>query len=260
MRNDTVIHAWKSSHNATTLALAGIASVDSAPWKFYRGSGKSSPVVTNAWSDLGRNGLPEQKRHFLLGGEFAFWTDPYCYINGCVRPGSPIGGGAGLFGPHRNAEFSRSAGGMLWPFGHLAAGSFWHYSADLATDEVASRAVYEQNTLASWRGGLVCPTGCSCSMTSVCGEPLLPTPVPSPAPPQSKACEWHSDTGIDGNDFKRAAAFSKEECCALCLSTQGCAASDFNPLAQMCHLKRSFNPVWRNDGSLACVPKTDRLV
>jgi len=228
--------------------------VDSNPSRFYRGSGKSTPGVTKAWSDLNKESIPEENRHFLLGGEFAFWTDPYCYINGCVRPGSGHGGGADLFGPHRDAEFSRSAGGMLWPFGHLAAGSFWHYDGHLEVDEVASRATHRQNTLASWRGGLVCPTGCECTMTSICGEPLLPTPAPSPPAPSSKNCKWHSDTIIQGDAFETLNVQSKEECCAACLNAEGCAASEFNYLTKTCRLTRAFNAVWRNDGSLACVP------
>jgi len=255
MLNDTIIHAWKGgANNATSLASQGIATVDSNPSHFYRGSGKSTPGVTKAWSDLNKQSIREENRHFLLGGEFAFWTDPYCYINGCVRPGSPRGGGADLFGPHRDAEFSRSAGGMLWPFGHLAAGSFWHYSGHLEVEEVASRATHRQNTLASWRGGWVCPTGCECTMTSICGEPLLPTPAPSPPAPSSKKCKWHSDTVIRGDAFQTLNLLSKEECCAACLNAEGCAASEFNSLTKACRLTRVFDTVWRNDGSLACVP------
>jgi len=165
-----------------------------------------------------------------------------------------------LFGPHRDHEFSRSAGGYLWPFGHLAAGSFWHFDKDLTKGEVLSRAIYKQNTLASWRGGWVCPTGCDCTMTSICGEPLLPSPAPSPPTPASKDCKWHSDTGIEGNDFQKVAVNSKEECCAVCSDTDKCVAADFNPMTLVCHLKQAFNPVWRNDGSLACVPNTQQLV
>jgi len=209
---------------------------------------------------LEKKSIPLDRQHFLLGGEFAFWTDAYCYINGCVRPGSPRGSGADLFGPHRDKEFTLSAGGMLWPFGHLAAGSFWHYDGSLSVDEVASRAAYKHNTLAAWRGGVVCPTGCECTMTSVCGVPLLPTPAPSPPAPQSKNCKWHSDTSIEGNDFKQVNVLSKEECCAACQVTGGCAAAEFDPLTALCHLKSEFTPVWRNDGSLACVPSTHQIV
>merc|ERR1712110_587099 len=102
------------------------------------------------------------------------------------------------------------------------------------------------NTLASWRGGMVCPTGCDCKMTSICGEPLVLPPAPSPAP-TSKNCTWKSDTGLSGNDFQKLNVNNKEECCAACHEAAGCAASDFNPLTKICHLKHTFEPVWRND-------------
>merc|ERR1712048_671531 len=72
---DTIIHSWKGSMNATKLATLGVASVDSNPGKFYRGGGKSCPAVTKAWSDLEPWSVPEENRSFLLGGEYAFWTD-----------------------------------------------------------------------------------------------------------------------------------------------------------------------------------------
>jgi len=258
-RNDTIIHAWKGgSKNATSLATRGIAAVDSNPSRFYRGGGRTTPTsVTKAWSDLEKWKVPVENQHLLLGGEFAFWTDAWCYINGCTRPGSPRGGGADLFSPARDDEFAKSVTGMLWPYGHLAAGSFWHFVGDLEKDEVAQRANYWQNTLVSNRGGMVCPVGCDCTISSVCGEPLLPPPAPSPPTPTSKNCTWKSDTGIEGNDFKKVSVASKEECCAACRNVEGCAVSDFNPMTSVCHLKRAFNPVWRNDGSLACLPNTE---
>merc|ERR1711998_410870 len=176
-------------------------------------------------------------------------------INGCVRPGSPSGAGHELFGPDKDEEFSRSAGGLLWPFGHLAAGSFWHYNASVDVEEIRLRATQRQNTLASWRGGQVCPTDCECTMTSVCDEPLVPAPSPSPAP-SSKACLWRSDTVLDGEDLKSLDLQSKEECCAACQDADGCTASNFDPLTKVCRLKQEFTPVWRNDGSLACIPST----
>merc|ERR1712139_97399 len=250
------IHSWKGgSDNATSLAAQGIASVDSNPSRFYRGSGKSMSTVTKAWSDLDRSSVPEAFQHFLLGGEFAFWADAYCYINGCVRPGSPYGAGHELFGPDKDDEFSRSASGLLWPFGHLAAGSFWHFDASVDVEEIRLRATRRQNTLASWRGGQVCPTDCECTYTSICNEPLVPGPSPSPAP-SSKACLWRSDTVLDGEDLKSLDLQSKEECCAACRDADGCAASNFDPLTKVCRLKQEFTPVWRNDGSLACIPST----
>merc|ERR1712127_600601 len=87
MQDDTIIHSWSGcSGNATSLAAQGIASVNSSPGRFYRGSGKSMSTVTKSWSDLERASVPKEHQHLLLGGEFAFWTDPYCYIHDCVKP------------------------------------------------------------------------------------------------------------------------------------------------------------------------------
>merc|ERR1712167_80149 len=108
---------------------------------------------------------------------------------------------------------------------------------------------------------------------SLCGG----KPTPSPAPP-SDACEWHSDTGLDGSDMETVVVQSKEECCGLCHATAGCAAADFNSLSEVhlgtpdhkgvyletleedlnpvagyrCHLKSDFSPKDRKDGSIAC--------
>jgi len=256
-QNDTIIHSWNGgSGNATSLAARGIASVDSAPYKFYRGDGKTMPAVTNSWADLDRASIPKENQHLLLGGEFAFWTDAYCYINDCVRPGSSIGGAAALFGPDKDEEFSRSAGGMLWPYGHLAAGSFWKYDETIDKEEIRQRATRRQNTLASWRGGNVCPTDCECTMTSVCKESLVPAPSPSPAP-SSHDCQWKSDTVLDGKDLKSVVLQSKEECCAACRDADGCAASNFDPLSRICHLKQEVGTMtWINNGFLACIPTT----
>merc|ERR1712032_711054 len=198
----------------------------------------------------------EENRHLLLGGEFAFWTDAWTYISGCVRPGSGHGGGYELFAPTRDAEFALSAGAQLWPFGHLAAGSYWHFDGEMAKEEVATQALYRQNTLASWRGGLVCPTGCDCTITTICGEPLLPTPAPTPPVPKS-ICQWRSDTALEGVPLKALQDVqSKEQCCASCENHAECTVAEFNQLDSECHLHSAFNSFWRNDGSLTCIPTT----
>lgn len=119
---------------------------------------------------------------------------------------------------------------------------------------------------------------------SLCGakpSPPGPSPTPpGPAPPPSHGCDWRLDTGLDGKDMMSKSVASKEECCDLCKSTTGCVAADFNTVfvktgvpnpegvfadsmeddlnhlekAQKCHLKESFSPKTRHDGSIACVP------
>jgi len=111
-----------------------------------------------------------------------------------------------------------------------------------------------------------------------------PTPAPSPAPP-SDACEWHSDTGLQGSDMETVIVKSKEACCGLCHATPGCAAADFDSVSKVrlgppsrkgvfletleedshplagyrCHLKTSFRLRERRDGSIACVPQSYAL-
>jgi len=257
--NNTIIHAWRG--NASTLATQGVLAVDSEPNKFYIAGNKESQKVTNSWSDLGKDSVPIENRHLLLGGEVAFWTDEYCYINECVRPGSTKGGGHEFFGRDYDSEFARSAGGVLWPRTHQAAGSFWNFRADLSLEEVDVRANYEQNTLAARRGGLVCPSGCKCTVGTICGEPLLP-PTPTPPPPAapSKKCKWMTDHGLVANDFKSGLVSSQEDCCGWCIATAGCAAADWNPVLKECHLKKSTETIFRNDGSLACVPMNETSI
>jgi len=82
--------------------------------------------------------------------------------------------------------------------------------------------------------------------------------------------------------MKAIVVSTKEDCCELCKATTGCLAADFNSVyvrtgvpnpsgvhlesmdedlnhvvtEYKCHLKTSFSPKIRNDGSIACVPRT----
>lgn len=258
VRNDTIIHSWSAANNASDLATRGVAAVDSRPGPFYLGH-KTQANPTKAggsWTDLGKARVPEVRQHLLLGGEVAFWTDPYCYVHDCVKPNAKPSSSAALFGPDRDLEFSRSASGLLWPTTNLAAGSFWHYGADIDQDRILAQAWHKQNALAAWRGVMVCPPGCDCTMTSVCGEPLIPPLPPSPPAPSNDSCIFTLDTGVIGSDIRKFHGQVKEECCAACLETDGCAAMVFDPLNKVCHLKRSYVPQARNDGSLAAAVPT----
>jgi len=99
-------------------------------------------------------------------------------------------------------------------------------------------------------------------------------------------CEWHNNTGLDGNDMKSIVVATKEECYAECRSNPGCAAADFNNayphragvpnpqgvyldtmeedlnfvVGYSCHLKSAFKPKSRFDGSIACVPSSSLSV
>lgn len=159
--------------NASQLATAGQPAVETAPNRFYLSGGKSTPQVSGAWCDLGF--VPAENRSLLLGGEVAMWTDAYCYINDCVRPNGPKGSGHELFNRSNDEFFALSVGGMIWPRGHLAAGSFWNFRPELSKDEVAARALHLHNSLAEQRGSIVCPSGCSCTVGKRCDVPYLNT-------------------------------------------------------------------------------------
>jgi len=94
----------------------------------------------------------------------------------------------------------------------------------------------------------------------------LPTPAPTPvapSPPPSHGCDWHENTGLGGSDIGTVALATKEDCCDLCRTTDGCVAADFNMLksdVSRCHLKDSFKPKSRSDGSVACVPSSSLIV
>jgi len=95
---------------------------------------------------------------------------------------------------------------------------------------------------------------------SVCDDiPTPPTPPPTPTPPSSE-CNWYNNTGLTGGDMMKLTATSKEDCCAACRGTVGCAAADHRPSQGLCHLKSKFTPVDRDDGSIACVPTSTQFV
>merc|ERR1712179_306141 len=109
--------------------------------------------------------------------------------------------------------------------------------------------------------------------------PVPPPTPPVPTPPPSDGCDWHENTGLEGSDMEALLVESKEDCCDACKSTTGCVAADFNNVYKefgvphphgvhlesryvdlssaagyKCHLKKTFQPKVRTDGSVACVP------
>jgi len=178
----TIVQAWESP-NASTLAWDhGRRSIEASPFRFYLSSKGSFPGVkgvTAAWCDLweGREGARgnASATSLLLGGEVAMWTDAYCYINDCVRPGDGPGHASVLWNRTRDEAFGRSVGGMLWPRGFLAAGSFWNYRPELSKEAVAESVMKVHTTMVAKRGGVVCPVGCQCDNLHSCGVPYVPS-------------------------------------------------------------------------------------
>jgi len=179
----TVVHTWKNP-NASSHARNGRPAVESSPAHFYLSHLPGDKTVTGvstelgAWLSLGGEWLPDASRPLLLGGEVAMWTDPYCQIRGCVFPGKAPREGGPMFNRSHDAEFGQSAASMIWPRGHLAAGSFWHF--DSSIDEATLRQVVfsDHNDLIARRGGIVCPACCSCNITHRCEKPYV-THAPS---------------------------------------------------------------------------------
>ena len=56
---------------------------------------------------------------------------------------------------------------MIWPRGFVAAAAFWNYNstADPSSADFTN-AIYTLNDDIASRGGLVCPTNCSCDQVS----------------------------------------------------------------------------------------------
>ena len=103
------------------------------------------------------------------------WTDTYCFEKQCgaFGPGQvPVG--HALFSPKRDSEFAKSLGGMIWPRGYVAAAAFWNFNSttDPASDAFVS-SIWKLNDYLVSKGGLVCPTNCSCDQISACGKPYI---------------------------------------------------------------------------------------
>merc|ERR1712107_697733 len=152
---------------------------ESSPAHFYLSHLPGDTTVTGkstemgAWVSLGGEWPPNGSRPLLLGGEIAMWTDPYCQIRDCVFPGKAPREGGPMFSRERDAKFGQSVASMLWPRGHLAAGSFWHFDPALSESDVREMAMIRHNDLVARRGGVVCPSNCSCNITHRCDVPYV---------------------------------------------------------------------------------------
>ena len=83
--------------------------------------------------------------------------------------------GAALFDPAHDKVFAQSLGGMIWPRGFVGAAAFYTFNATKNPSDPAFVAgVYSLNDKIAARGGLVCPTNCTCDQVSACGAKYLP--------------------------------------------------------------------------------------
>lgn len=118
---------------------------------------------------------------FLWMHDWIDRSDTYCYIDQCGASTGSAPVGHALFPPQRDAEFSRSIGGMIWPRGFVGAAAFWNYnsSADPASPAFVL-AIDNLNDQLQARGSYTCPSNCSCDQLTACGQPYI-KPVPPSA-------------------------------------------------------------------------------
>ena len=277
---ETVIQTWRSPNASSMAALGAYAAIEAQPFRFYLSGGGFSCTTakhcaTKQWVDLWQDSsLPvsDPRRKLLLGGEVALWTDQYCYINDCVRPGDGHAAPAVMWNRSRDSEFGRSVGGMVWPRGHLAAGSFWHWVPGLNTTQLNATVLTRHNRMIERRGGLVCPTGCACTPLAACGVDYVPVapspprpprphpPPPSPHPPAPPSphstCNFteHVNLGRPGKKVGHASKIkSVQECCDACGRDEKCKAAHVAADGTgTCWLWSSYDP--RPGNGTACVP------
>ena len=134
--------------------------------------------LQSSWHDPAY-GVPAANLSYLLGGEASLWTDRWCYIDQCGASGGGAPIGHALFDPSRDTEFGKSAGGMVWPRGFVAASAFWNFNGSASSSDPAFvAAVWALNDAAAARGGSVCPTNCSSDELSACGVPYIANAAP----------------------------------------------------------------------------------
>eukprot|EP00658_Telonema_sp_P-2_P055802 TRINITY_DN4435_c0_g1_i1.p1 TRINITY_DN4435_c0_g1~~TRINITY_DN4435_c0_g1_i1.p1 ORF type:complete len:236 (+),score=52.02 TRINITY_DN4435_c0_g1_i1:180-887(+) len=171
---DTIVNAW-ARHNASSITTTGRKAVESSSAHFYFTG--AAPGGAAGWSKCHYDiatGVPADQRHLLLGGEMSMWSDTYCQTAQCGASTGALPVGHQLFAPSTDQEFGRSIGGMIWPRGYVAAGSFWNYNSTLdpsSAEFVAS--IWKLNDQLANRGALVCPSNCSCDQLTACGKPYL---------------------------------------------------------------------------------------
>ena len=276
----TVIQAWRSPNASSLAALGAFAAIESSPYRFYLSGGGFSCTTkrcnTKQWVDLWQNSNlseADPRRKLLLGGSVAMWTDQYCYINDCVRPGDGHAAPAVMWNRTKDKQFGLSVSGMIWPRGHLAAGSFWNWVPGLNITTLNATVLSRHNSMIMARGGLVCPTGCGCTPLAACGvnyvpvapsppgpppgpPPPPPTPHPPPAPSPHTTCNFTSDVNL-GRPGKKVGHASKvqseQECCDACGQDERCQAAHIDAGGTgTCWLWSSFDP--RSGNGTACVP------
>jgi hypothetical protein len=265
----TIIASW-SRHRAKDVVAKGYRAIESHNSFFYLNKwGPNHFPLGQAWQDIA-DGVPAASKHLLLGGETSMWTDNYCYVSQCGAGGGagrPVG--AALFGPGRDAEFSRSVTAMVFPGAAVGAGAFWNFNTSAGPPLLPNSSAFAELVDAHTarliaRGIGACPKGCKCDELSQCGTPYL-----KPGPPAAgdhvlfSSCEPGGSAqqrwalGSDGKAVLQASAnastgTSTGSATPLCAApAPGCSGSACYPLTlQECSAATTTSWAHRATGEL----------
>eukprot|EP00049_Salpingoeca_infusionum_P023045 m.10095 g.10095 ORF g.10095 m.10095 type:complete len:670 (+) comp5526_c0_seq1:31-2040(+) len=177
---ETIVYIWSTigRHTPSEITQTGRRVVQCSEARFYfTQPAPGGPAGwKKSWTDISQ-GIPETQKHLLLGGQMSMWTDNYIPKIQCGSwiPKKPhLPPGHKLFPPEQDDAFEKSLGGMIWPRGFVAASSFWNFDTKYQADgPVFTAAVWRLNDDVASRGGHVCPTKCSCTVTSACNKDYM---------------------------------------------------------------------------------------
>jgi hexosaminidase len=166
-----VIQAWES-YRASDVVKKGNKAIEGNKFHFYL---SLHPLVSLSavWTDIAVN-MTDDERRLLLGGEISFWTNDYCPSFQCGKNtrSHPQPPAYWMSDPGHDNVFSQSVGGMIWPRGIAAAGSFWNFNESLVTNSEEFLIKYQtQNQRLIDRGVISCPVHCTCDTLTKCGQP-----------------------------------------------------------------------------------------
>lgn len=111
-----------------------------------------------------------------LGGEVSMWADDYCkplecdaWQNRFPPEMHKLANASCLYTRDMDGAFSKSIGGLTWPRGLVAAGSFWgfdYYAEADSHSKEFSDAIDSLSRRLEQRGSLLCSAGAHCDYLS----------------------------------------------------------------------------------------------
>jgi hexosaminidase len=168
---ELVIQSWSQSR-ATDIAKSKIMSIESYHRNFYL----DLPFVTSNDAWKGKIGFDEDMNYmnkYVLGGEFAMWTDEWCPIKQCFDSQSPKPIAYWMYDQKHDEKFMQSLSGLLWPRGIAAAGNFWNFDPKIQESDMLKKINHQLSVMIS-RGVMACPVDCKCDYLVQCDKQLRP--------------------------------------------------------------------------------------